>query len=115
MCAISASPEAGDATAIMSTRRKYSTISGTEDIKNVSLEREDKNSHVRCVSTIPSNSINISKRNVNEGYALSWDDSWRKTSDSEHDVIRYGFPYYRFHLVFLFKSKCSNAIQCAKI
>ncbi|XP_032687546.1 uncharacterized protein LOC116851833 isoform X1 [Odontomachus brunneus] len=91
MCAISAPPEAGDASAIMSTRRKYSAIS--EDLKNVSLSREDKNVHVRCVPTTPLNSIPGS--NVYEEYALSRNDSWRRTSGDKHDVIRYGFPYYR--------------------
>lgn len=104
MCAISTSPEAGDTTAIMSTRRKYSTISGTEDFKNVSLEKEDKNAHVRCVPMIPSNSINNPRSNVYEEYALSRNDSWQRTSGSEHGVIHYGFPYYRFNLV-----SCPNA------
>lgn len=94
VCAISASPEAGDAP-IMSTRRKYSAISGTKDSKNAFLSRRDKNPITRYASTVPSDSINVTKDYVRDECAILQNDSSRKPSNIESEVDYCGFSYYR--------------------
>lgn len=98
MCAISASPEAGDATVtgIMS-RKKCSAISAPGNSKNAFLSGRDKNAYVSCVPTSPSNPVNNAYNDVREEFSAIQDDILRGTSDVEHGNSDYcGFPYYRF-------------------
>ncbi|XP_018366011.1 PREDICTED: uncharacterized protein LOC108763145 isoform X2 [Trachymyrmex cornetzi] len=88
VCAISASPEAGDAPiSVTSSRRKYSTISRTRDSRNF-LSRRDKNRIIRHASIVPSNLINVA-RNYEGNSPL------RKPCNIESEVDYYGFSYYR--------------------
>ncbi|XP_025073471.1 uncharacterized protein LOC112552451 [Pogonomyrmex barbatus] len=95
VCAISASPEAGDAPGIMSARRKYSAISGSEDFKNAFLSRQDKNPIARYASTVLLDSINVTKDYVPDEFAVVQDDTIRKSSNIENEVDYCGFSYYR--------------------
>ncbi|XP_018343908.1 PREDICTED: uncharacterized protein LOC108749608 isoform X2 [Trachymyrmex septentrionalis] len=88
ICAISASPEAGDAPiSIMSSKRKYSTISGTRDSKTF-LSQRDKNRIIRHASIVPSDLINVARD-------YGGDSSLRKPCNIESEVDYCGFSYYR--------------------
>ncbi|XP_011693940.1 PREDICTED: uncharacterized protein LOC105453570 isoform X2 [Wasmannia auropunctata] len=96
VCAISASPEAGDAPiSIMSTRRKYSAISGTEDSKNAFLSRRDKNPITRHASIVPSDLLNVARDYVRDEFAVLQNDPSRKPGSIESEVDYCGFSYYR--------------------
>ncbi|XP_071560362.1 uncharacterized protein [Temnothorax nylanderi] len=95
VCAISASPEAGDAPiSIMSTRRKYSAISDTEDSKSAFLSR-DKNPIIRYASTVLSDSIDVARDCARDEFAILQNDPLRKPSNIESEVDYCGFSYYR--------------------
>ncbi|KAM0737185.1 hypothetical protein ACS0PU_000278 [Formica fusca] len=84
ICAIS-SPETGDASSIMSERRKYSAISGAKNFENASPSRQDKNP---IASTISSNSINVVKNYMRDESVVIQDDPLQR-------IDYYGYPYYR--------------------
>jgi len=108
MCAISASPEAGDAsTGIMPARRKYSAISGIEGSKHVFLSRQNKSSTTQCTSTIPLNPTSIVKNNVCDKFAVIQKNSLQKMNNIEREDYC-EFPYYRYHLSFYLNINVKN-------
>ncbi|XP_067216134.1 uncharacterized protein [Linepithema humile] len=95
MCAINASPEAGDAsTGIMSARRKYSAISGTEGSKHVFLSQQHKNLTTRYTSMIPLNPTKV-KDSVCDKFAVIQNKSLQRMNNIEREVDYCEFPYYR--------------------
>lgn len=100
MCAISAPPEAGDAsTGIMSARGKYSAISGIKNSKHIFLSQQNKNSTARYTSMVPLNPTNV-KDSVCDKFAIIQNNSLQKMNNIEREVDYCEFPYYRYNLIF---------------
>lgn len=108
MCAISASPEAGDAIANIMSRKRCSAISVRENSKCAYLPRRDKSMDVLCIPMISSNPVDNANNGIHEKLSLIRDDLSRRTSDIEHEIDRYGggLPYYRSVRLIYRLSKC---------